>query len=52
MGKVIINSNHFKSLLATIHTMFINEKIIRIYLFCPFSTYNETQDKFILRRVL
>ena len=46
MGKVIINSNHFKSLLATIHTMFINKKIIRIYLFCLFSTWNTRQMYF------
>ena len=25
-GKLIINLNHFKSMLATIHTMFVNEK--------------------------
>ena len=32
---------------ATIDTMFVNEKIIRIYSFC-----HETQDKCILREVL
>ena len=38
-GKVIINWNHYKSMHAIdrIDTMFVNEKIIRIYSFCPFS---------------
>ena len=31
MGKVIINLNHYKPMQATIDTMFVNEKIIRIY---------------------
>ena len=31
---------------ATINTMFVNEKIIRIYLFCPFSTWNTRQMHF------
>jgi len=39
-GKVIINWNHYKSMQDTIDTMFVNEKIIRIYSFCPFSTWN------------
>ena len=50
-GNVIINWNHNKSMQATIHTMFVNEKIIRIYSFCPFSLY-KTQGKYILREVL
>ena len=29
-GKVIINLNHYNSMQATIDTMFVNEKIIRI----------------------
>ena len=27
-------------MLAIIHTMFVNEKIIRIHSFCPFSPWN------------
>ena len=49
-GKVIINRNHYKSMQATIDTMFINENIIRKYSF--FHSYHETQDKCILRVVL
>ena len=49
--KVIINLNYYKSMLATIHSMFLNEKIIGIYLFCPLTTQHETQDKYILREV-
>ena len=37
-GKSNYKLNNYKSMLATIHTMFINEKIIRIHTFCPFST--------------
>ena len=36
-------------MLATIHTMFVNEKIIRIY---SFSSQHETQDECILRGAL
>ena len=40
-------SNHkLKSMLATIDTMFVNKKIIRIYLFCPFSPRNTRQMYF------
>ena len=39
-GKVILNRNQYKSMLATIDTKFLNEKIIRIFSFCPFSTVN------------
>ena len=28
-----MNWNHYKSMLATIYAMFVNEKIIRIYTF-------------------
>ena len=45
-GKVIVNWNHYKSMLATIHTMFVNEKINRIYPFCPFSTWDKIQKHF------
>jgi len=41
-GKLIINLNHYKSMLATIHTKYVNKKIIRIYLFCPFSMKHKT----------
>ena len=33
-------------MLATTHTMFENEKIIRIYSFCPFSSWNTRQMQF------
>ena len=39
-GKVIINWNHYKSMLATIHTMFVNKNIFRIYSSCPFSQWS------------
>ena len=45
-GKVVLNWNHYKSMLATIHTMFVNEKFIRIYSFCPFSPWNTRQMHF------
>ena len=45
-GKVIINWNHHKSMQAKIHTIFINEKIFRLYSFCPFSPWNTTQMQF------
>ena len=37
-------------MVATIHTMFVNEKIIRIYSFV--SSHHDTQDKCILSGVL
>ena len=43
-----MNWNHYKSIQATIDTMFVNEKIIRIYSLGPFSTnafYEEYWDK-------
>ena len=46
IGIVFINWNHNKSMRDTIDTMFVNEKIIRIY------SHHETQDKCILRWVL
>ena len=33
-------------MLATIHTMFVNKKIKRIYSFCPYSTWNTRQMHF------
>ena len=42
-GKWIINWNHYKSMQAI---KFLNEKIIRIYLFCPFSSWNTRQRHF------
>jgi len=36
-GKINYKLNHYKSIIATIHTMYVNEKIIRIFSFCPFS---------------
>ena len=40
MGKVILNWHHYKAMQATIQTMFGNEKIFRIYSFCPFLPWN------------
>ena len=37
-------------MLATIHTIFVNEKIIRIYSFVQ--SQHKTQDKWILRGAL
>ena len=42
-GKLNISWNHYNSMLATINIMFVNEKIMRIYSFCPFSTWNTRQ---------
>ena len=36
-GKSNYKFKSFESMLATIDTMFVNEKIIRIFSFCPFS---------------
>ena len=36
-GSLKIILKYFKSMQATIDTMFVTEKIIRIYSFCPFS---------------
>ena len=45
-GRIIIKLNHYKSMLPTMHTMFVNAKIKRIYSFCPFSTWNTRQIHF------
>ena len=41
-----MNWNYYKPMLATIHTMFVNKKIKRIYSFCPYSTWNTRQMHF------
>ena len=45
-GKLIKNLNRYKSMLATINIKYVNEKIIRIYLFCPISPRNTRQMYF------
>ena len=45
-GKSNINWNHYKSMQATINTMFVNENILRIYSLCPFSPWNTRKMHF------